>query len=455
MDRREFLKVAGLSAVSAAIGPKIVPASAAGRVKAVGPLASYTDNIPEIRHVVTLMMENHSFDNILGALVRPSGPQVDGLTFSGGVAQNSNPDADGNPVTAYHMPDLCQDGYNVSQSWDASHLQCNSGAMDGFVKTSGTASMGYWTEDDLPVTYALAKQFPVIDRWFASTMCQTFPNRMFLWAGSAQGSVSTNVQERAQAMGPNKPFTSVNTGLPRLGGTIFDQLLAKGIPWKNYFVDLADDMLWGPDYFPTVAPYTRSIAEFFVDAATGTLPAFSHITMESFEVSEENPQSMANGEAFVWSIVQTILASPAWPVTALIITYDEHGGYYDHVRPIVLPSPGDGIDPKTPNLYGDHYTVSGFRVPAIVVSPWARANYVASARVNQPVFDHTSILAFLEAKFDLQPMTDRDAAANNMIDVFDFSHRTFATPPGIPVPPFAQQTLQCLQDGRKPVANPA
>jgi len=426
------LKLAG----SAGLGAAMLPRRGFGSDLVAGLLpAPAIDNFPEIQHLVLLIMENHSFDNVLGSLDRPG---VDGLTFdANGVAANANLDANGNAVRAFHLPTTCQDNFHVSQNWNSSHRAWNGGANDGFVLVSGPEAMGYYTKDDLPVMHALAAEFPVCNRWFCSTLCQTYPNRMFTFAGTSQGAIATDTAERIAAS-------------PPAAGTIFDSLTRNGISWKNYAVDLGDTMLWGPSYFLSIAPgHFFPIADFFADAALGTLPAFSVISPDAFEASEENPQNVAVGETFVWSVASAIFASPAWSKTALVITYDEHGGYYDHVPPVALPAPGDGIPPEATILYGDNFTWSGFRVPTIIVSPWARANLVS-----QTVFDHTSILAFLERKYGLPPLTDRDAAANDMTDLFDFSHPSFDPPPLLPPPPVVEDEIACLQAGQTGISTP-
>src|SRR5438552_3403905 len=433
MNRRAFLKLAGAAGLGAAALP--VRGWAADAVRPLPPLfPSGCDTIPQIKHLVLLMMENHSFDNVLGTLDRPG---VDGLTFVGGAAQNSNLDTTGNPVTAFHLPTTCQDGFRVSQSWNSSHQSWNFGANDGFVKVSGKEAMGYYTADDLPVMHALASTFPVCDRWFCSTMCQTYPNRMFTFAATAQGAVATDTIERILAS-------------PPLTGTIFDSLSRNGISWKNYAVDLGDTMLWGPAYFVSIAPgHFFPIADFYVDAAVGTLPAFSVITPDGFEASEENPQNVALGETFVWSVVTALFPSPAWANTALVITYDEHGGYYDHVPPVAVAAPGDGILPRAADLYGDSYTYSGFRVPTIVVSPWARPDLVSHT-----VYDHNSVTAFLERKYALPALTARDAAAADMTDLFDFTAPVFLSPPLLPPPPLVASEVTCLQNGQTGISTP-
>lgn len=429
MDRRSFLKLAGLSALGmAAQRPGVAGTGLLRQIRSYVPLLPPpVDRMPQIKHFVVLMMENHSFDNILGTLKRPG---VDGLTMSsGGVPLNTNPDPNGDPVRSFHLPTLCQDGFHVTQSWDASHLQYHGGAMDGFVTTSGREAMGYYTEDDLPVTHALATVFPVCDRWFCSTLCQTFPNRLFFIAGTAEGSISTDVQERAMAHEPKN-------------GTLFSRLDAAGVSWRNYLFDLGDSMLWGPAYFAAQQGHVFPIANFYADALTGTLPSFSIISPEAFLASEENPQNVSIGETVVWSVATALMRSPAWRSTALLITYDEHGGYYDHVPPVAVPNP-DGIAPRASNLYGDNYTLSGFRVPALLISPWARRNYVSHT-----LYDHTSMLAYCERKWGLAPMTARDAAANDMFDLFDLSAPSFAAPPALPRPNVVPATLDCLENGQ-------
>jgi phospholipase C len=440
VNRRGFLKLAGAAGLGAATFP--LRSRADGPLPSLPALTPAVDNIPQIQHFVLVVMENHSFDNVLGSLARPG---IDGLTFDAhGVAQNSNPDTAGQPVFAYHLPTTCQDNNHVGQSWDSSHRSWNAGANDGFVKVSGKEAMGFYSAADLPVMHALGSTYPVCNRWFCSTMCQTYPNRMFTFAGTSQGAIATDTTERVGASAPP-------------AGTIFDSLTRAGVSWKNYAVDLGDTMLWGPAYFASVAPgHFFPIANFYADAASGLLPAFSVITPDAFEASEENPQNVVAGETFLWSVVTALFASPAWGSTALLITYDEHGGYYDHVPPVALPKP----DESSPELakygltddYGDDFTWSGFRVPTILVSPWARANYVSNTS-----YEHTSIMKFLEYKYGLQPLTKRDGAAvlGNMTDLFDFGVApAFPDPLLLPPPPLAESELACLQRNETGISTP-
>jgi phospholipase C len=367
-----------------------------------------TETIPQIQHVVVLMMENHSFDNHLGALRRPG---VDGLTFRHGTATNSNPSPTG-PVRSTPAPSSCQANYRISQSWDASHRSWNYGANDGFVAECGPESMHYYTAEQFPFYYGLASVFPVCDRYFSSVMAQTYPNRRFLIAGSAFGQTSD-------------PLPSPSDPNPRPSGfgTVFDMLNAFGITWKDYFADLPTAGL-----FPYVVEENPGsvvpIGEFFADCAAGTLPSFSLVDPESFEGSEENPQDAQSGAYYAYRVIDAVMSSPAWSSTVLILTFDEHGGYYDHVPPQPAVRP-DGIPPAVgTDTYGDLYTYTGFRVPTVVVSPWARANYVSHT-----VYDHTSVLRLLETKWNLPALSYRDANAHNMLDCLDLRAPAFLVPP--------------------------
>ena len=159
----------------------------------------------------------------------------------------------------------------------------------------------------------------------------------------------------------------------------------------------------------------RTIEQFFVDAAAGNLPSFTFIDLNGTTQSQEAPQNMVVGEAILSDIVQALGSSPQWSKTLMIVNYDEHGGYYDHVPPPQALAP-DSIPPNPPagDFQYEGYRRYGFRVPSVVISPWAKKNHVSHM-----VYDHTSILAFLEHKWNLPALTYRDANANNMLDFVD------------------------------------
>lgn len=447
LSRRDVLRYGGsLGAAVAAVshGGLLRAASAAGAT------VRSPDSLPDPRrpageptealpfdHVIVVMMENHSFDNLLGALALSGQPRARGLRFSrSGVALNSNP-GPGGAVRAFPLAGTAQ-GTNVSQSWNATHAQVDGGRMDGFVHSVGGASqpMGYWTENVLPFPYSLARTFCVANRWFCSAPCQTYPNRRFLMAGTAYGNIATDNESLKDPPPPN--------------GTIFDRLSHYGITWRNYFTDLPSTAIIPS----TVERYPAALApvsQFFADCATGNLPSVSLVDpefgvagivgsglagvpalaplaakLETTGGDEEDPQDMAYGEHWASTVVKAVLASPAWPRTLLLYTYDEHGGYYDHVPPPAAIAP-DSIPPALgPGDVPGGYDVYGPRVPSVVVSPYSRPNAVTDY-----VHDHTSLLATLEAKWNLPALTYRDANARTVSDFLDFRSPAFMEPPTI------------------------
>jgi phospholipase C len=300
--------------------------------------------------------------------------------------------------------------------------------------------MGYWTREVLPFAYSLASTFCLANRWFGSAPCQTYPNRRFLMAGTAYGNIATTTESLFDPAPPN--------------GTIWDRLQAYGISWRNYYTDLPSVGVIGT----TVEKYPQNlspIAQFFADCAADTLPSVSIVDPEfgvAGEVggplskfpplqpiaeklnttggSEENPQDMSYGEYWAAQAVKAILASPAWPRTLLIYTYDEHGGYYDHVPPAAAIAP-DSIPPNLgPGDVPGGYDIYGPRVPAVVVSPYSKANAVTNV-----VHDHTSFLATVEAKCNLPRLTYRDANAKTVLDFLNLEAPAFLEPPALAEPP--------------------
>jgi phospholipase C len=367
--------------------------------------------MPEIEHIVVLIMENHSFDNLLGMVPNEvrGRSRVDGLTIRDGNVTNFNPDSAGNPVFAEHASSPCQLVGAPSQSWNASHRSFDGGRNDGFVVASGPVAMRFWDRGDIPFTYSLARHFPIGQRYFSAVLAQTVPNRRFFFTGTASGTIASDLTTFF--------ITAANA-------SIWDRLDAYGIDWGIYFQFLPSWLLVPGSLTPARASRQRPFDQFLTDAAAGRLPQFTFIDPNYVTTSEENPQDIQVGEQFVAQVVNALISAPTWKSTALFLTFDEHGGYYDHVPPPPAIKP-DSIAPllrpgDAPGAY-DRY---GFRVPLITVSPWARRGYVST--VTQ---DHTSIDAFIERKWNLPAMTFRDANANPMTDYFDFSRPAFADPP--------------------------
>ena len=457
-------------------------------------LPAGTDLLPQIRHIVVLMMENHSYDNYLGMLQG----RGEGFTLgTDGEPEISNLGTGGESVRAHRLSSTVQRPQVPSQSWHASHHQWGDGKCDGFVtstqtivSTAGTAGtagagadtaaigMGYWSEDDLPFYYGLARTFPLADHWFSSCLGPTFPNRRFLIAGTAHGLID------------DLPYDLLD--YPP-AGTIFDMLSRHGISWVNYHAVAADksrfrryghhkrrmarrrlmslgrsipavtkgvqkDLQFTADVFPLgigrYMQHVRSTDQFFADADNGTLPAFSIVDPDFDAYSEENPQDIRKGESFAAEVINRVMHGTGWPHTLLIWVYDEHGGYHDHVSPppAVPPDDVEGrslvgsptrlqafLRPFFPGMVkheetlteGPHrYDRYGFRVPAVLVSPYARPDYVCSE-----VLDHTSVLKLVEQKWNLPALTARDAAAGSPLNALDLTGPpAFLKPLALPEP---------------------
>jgi phospholipase C len=388
--------------------------------------------MPQIRNVVVLMMENHSFDNVLGRLpyAVPGRRGVDGLTFCRGRSVNFNRDQFGGRHFASRAPSPCQLQTVPSQSWNASHESFDDGLNDGFVRASGTTAMWYWDRHTLPFSYSLAAHFPIGQRYFSSVLAQTYPNRRFFFTGTASGTIATD---------------SSTFSIPAANGTIFDRLDAHKINWAVYYQQVPS-LAIVPGALNGRSAQLRTFDQFAADVGAGRLPQFTFIDPNYNTTSEENPQDIQVGEQFTQQVVNPLMQAPTWRHTALFITWDEHGGYYDHVPPPGAVKP-DSIPPlvkpgDAPGGYGRY----GFRVPLVVVSPWARAGYVSSV-----VQDHTSITAFIERKWNLPAMTFRDANADPMTDYFDFRRPAFAKPPRLAAAPSLEPGLEsCRALGLNP-----
>jgi phospholipase C len=380
-----------------------------------------SDCLPGIDHIVVVMKENHSYDSYFGMLERG-----DGFTLGAdGLPLNSNPDQHGQQVRVHHLGLPLNPSFHLRQTWNDSHRQWNRGAMDGFVTTTGSDDpMGYLDGTDLPWYYGFARTYGIGDRYFSSCLAQTFPNRRFLQAATAAGLVSTAIPS---------PFTR-----PPQTGLIWDLLDTHSISWANYFAEAPEVGLW-PRNLLRWHDNLHDIADFHDDCQHGQLPAVSLITPEFIAASEGEFQDDQVGEAFTASVFEAAAASPQWQHMLFIIAWDEGGGFYDHVPPPAAVAPDDippdtHVPPDEPGGY-DRY---GFRVPCLVASPFAKPGHVSSV-----VYDHTSILATIERKWNLPALTRRDAAASPLTDFIDpGSPPHFSTPAPLPRPtiwPFTGQ----------------
>jgi phospholipase C len=354
-----------------------------------------------IEHVVLVMMENRSFDHFLGWVDGADGRQA-GLRFTSGagIAEQTHrlaPDFQG---CAHPDPD---------HSYQGGRVEYDGGACDGWLRAGSNDdyAIGFYKNRDLAFLGRAVPQWTVMDRYFAAIMAETFPNRIYQHAAETDRLVNTLDQST----------------LP----TIWDRLAAKGIEGRYYYSDAPFLALWGTKYLSI----SRPVEAFVADALAGNLPAVSFIDPRFIDESlgtsgDDHPHAdIRNGEAFLNLIYTAVTRSPAWPHTVLIINYDEWGGFFDHVPPPTAPVP-----PADAALGSDGRL--GFRTANLLVSPWS-----AAGRVSHVVFDHTSVLRLIEWRWGLDPLTVRDASANNLAAELDFGRvRNHVPSFSVPVGPF-------------------
>jgi phospholipase C len=390
-SRRQFLEQAALAGGACALaGPAAFAAKAGG-------LPNPKNS--GIEHVVVMMMENRSFDHLLGWLPGADGRQA-GLTYvdSANVSHSTYPLAPDYQGCGHPDPD---------HSYSGARVEYDGGACDGWLRagSNDVYAIGYYTQNDVPFLASAAPGWTAFDRYFAAILGPTFPNRFYMHA--AQTDRLANTFELST--------------LP----TIWDRLAAAGLTGRYYFSDAPFLGLWGPKY----ASISRTIDHFFDDCASGSLPQVSYVD-PSF-IGEEAGTSMddhphadiRNGEVFMNTIYQAVTSSPAWKHTLLVINFDEWGGFFEHVAPPAAPIPPASA------AAGDTDGLLGFRVPALVISPYASRGVIA----HDP-FDHTSVLRMIEWRWGLQPLTVRDATANNLATALDFG-KPNRSAPAYPIAP--------------------
>jgi phospholipase C len=395
-------------------------------------LADLPSKIP-IDHVVLLMQENRTFDHYFSSLTVP-GQTVDGAAPD---ATNPDPQHPGQQISRFHQTAYCFD--NPAESWDQVHREVDGGAMDRFTTEnaaddpshdpSGARAMGYYTENELPYYYALARSFAVSDRHFASVQANSWTNRLFFMAGTSYG-ITANVVPTAQqnASGHLRP-------------NLFTRLNDAKVDWAFYVQDLPSLAILTLTWAKNVS-HLRSFDDFFTDAAAGTLPPVVFVEGSDMKggvsPDEDPPADPQVGQAMIQRVIAAVMASPIWPRTAIFLTYDEQGGFYDHVPPPEA-CPPDDFQPELDEggTFQAGFDRLGLRVPLIVVSPYARRGYVSHA-----ITDHTSLLRFVEARFGLPALTRRDANALPPFDMFDFDHPDVSVPalPDATIDPAPQAT---------------
>jgi phospholipase C len=406
--RREFLQRtavgAGLAASAGlALDPDTVVAAAARRQRRV--------QIPSPRNLpidtfVVLMMENRSFDHYLGWLPNADGRQA-GLEFT---------DPDGRTFATHRLENDFQGCafLDPDHSWDGGRTQLDSGRMDGFLRAhSDTFSIGYYEEPDLAFTPHMAKAFTTFDRFFCSLLSSTYPNREYMHAGQSYGRIDNSL-----------PFGVSGLGFP--DSTIFNLLAAAHVQSRYFYTDIPVSALWG---LPGLNRSSQ-VQTYYEQAATGTLPPLSFVDPsfqgeDSGTSGDEHPHGDVRvGQAFIADVVHAFMASPQWKRGALFVVYDEWGGFFDHVVPPRVP------DLRASSDLEQDFGQMGFRIPAVVLSPYARRGHV-----DHSIYGFESILKMIRYRYGRPSLTPRDLYANNIAAAFDFESQPDYDVPDLPSPP--------------------
>ena len=421
--------------------------------------SSSCGKLTDIDHVVIMMLENRSFDHYFGTYKGVRGFNDQSAAYNQPYPNNTSSAPTG-VLLPYHLDTTTTNAactHDITHDWVPQHQSWDSGKMDGFVTSrlainanDAVLAMGYYTRADLPFYYALADAFTLCDNYYCSVIGPTDPNRLYSMAASIDPDgknggpiVQTLVATRASMIG-KLTYT-----------TMPEQLQARGISWKVY--NAPDQNVLNGVYSDNVLPYFKNFqdptsvlfknafgpqfpTDFVADATTGNLPQVSWI-IPSVVDSDHPPSPALFGEATVSAVVSALTANPAaWAKTALFITYDENGGFFDHVPPPTAPAgtPGEYLTAAPvpdPSLEGSPAITGpiglGFRVPMIIVSPFSRGGLISS-----DAFDHTSLLRFLETRFGAEvPNLSawRRSAVGDMTTAFNF-HKVDTSVPSLPTP---------------------
>jgi phospholipase C len=365
-------------------------------------------DLSAIQHIVLLVKENHTFDNYFG-------------TFPGADGVRTGLTSRGDTVPLVPTPDSGLAG-ELCNSWDCSILAINGGLMNNFDLTDGGGLGAYTqaTEQDIPYYWAYARHFALADRYFTSIHGPSLPNYLYMVAAQSGGVIDNGTSQSGEACNGAQigAVTVVDArgrrsqqapcfDLPSLP----DRLIAAGISWRYYvssggaMILLRNSEYWQSDYAPN--------QQFIRDAQSGNLPAMSWVFGDGAEVSEEPPNSICKGENWSVQALNAVMQGPDWNSTVVFLTWDDFGGFYDHVAPPQVDQFGLGP-----------------RVPLLIISP-----FVKPGSISHTVYEHSSILKFVETRFHLQPLTARDRDANDMLDSFDFQES--------PLAPLILQAREC------------
>jgi len=367
--RRRLLQAGAIGLAGAAV-PALGGTAAGAATRATRLRSNRAAAATPIKHVIVCCQENHSFDHYFGS--------YKGLPSGYGIpAGFTQPNGHGGTVKPFHFTNLTDNGGDPYHDWDDIHNEWDHGKMDGFYTTNGEVAMGYYEAADLPYYYSLFPEYAVCAKYSCGVLSETYPNRLVLYSGTSGGNTSNDINNGTL----NYPC-------------ILDLMSDHHITFKNYnfhcpanYSILALFKKWatgGPNN-----ELNQSMSAFFSDCTNNTLPQVSFIT-EQPPYDEHPPSNIHTGEAMIQSIVEAVQKSKAWASTAILITYDEAGGFFDHIAPKQLDAYGPGI-----------------RVPMTIVSPYARKGYV-----DTNYSDHSSPLKFIEHVFGLPTL----ASINHQFD---------------------------------------
>ncbi len=388
---------------------------------------------PGISTIVYLMLENRSYDHALGAR------NLEGLPGDGQDGAKPMPDLNGTMISPFEAGDdrgqavatVCDP--DPPHGWDPSHASFNLGAMDGFVQQHQmahgnnlalTEPQKYMTRANQPITWALADEYTVCDRWFCSVMGPTLPNRAY-WMAATSFGLNEN-RDVVNEFGGGVPVP-----------TIFNRLEEAGVDWAYYFgslsvVSFQSNMHSGPfqlDLGPNdgtgrvrrFGDEQVSAGGFFEDCAAGKLPSVVYIDPAFGSNDDHPPVHPIRGQELIGAIYTALAKSPHWENCLLVVTYDEHGGYADHVPPPTT------VDDTLEKFGVPGFEQMGFRVPALVIGPYAKKSYISSVQ-----YDHTSALKHLQNHFGFAALNPRMEAATDLADCID-QDRLAAFDPAPPI----------------------
>jgi phospholipase C len=472
--RRDWLKlgIGATAAELAAMGLHGCGGGASGS-PSVPSTPSACSTLSDIEHVIIFIQENRSFDHYFGSYRGVRGFSDQSMAF-----QQPDPSNTGSPpigtLLPFHLDTSTTNAactHDITHDWVPQHQSWNNGAMNGFVTSrlpidsnDAVLSMGYYNRSDIPYYYALADAFTICDNYFCSVIGPTDPNRLYTMAASIDpdgkngGPVLQTIVTNRSSFYGKLTYT-----------TMPEQLQTRGISWKVYSSPdeeilngiLSDNVL---SYFknfqdPSSVVHQNAFGpqfptDFLADLVSGNLPQVSWI-IGSVVTSDHPPAPAVFGESVLSLIIDALTVNPAlWAKTVLFLTFDENGGFFDHVPPTTAPAgtPGEYVTAPAvpdPTAVGNPPITGpiglGFRVPMLIISPFTRGGFVSS-----DLFDHTSVLRFLETLFGAEvPNLSawRRAAVGDMTSAFNFKAPDQSIP-NLPSPatPLAQDIQECANN---------